>query len=211
MRIVPWSRPRGALHSLARWSEIEESAQTVLVLSDRTLYLLQNLAAVDIAMSARYIASEQELGYFPPEPGTDAWATYVAAYELAQREIIEMAGIAHAIYEPGLSQNGLYEATAGTNLVSVPEGGFDYPVRIDGAMLYNATGVRGNTFAYIFNGSGLGVPIAEQTTVLPNGAYLPPGAFLDTGSFLRWYCYDCQLGDTLYWYVLYSRLLGDFE
>jgi hypothetical protein len=112
--LVPYKRPRGAIHDLAHWLELSEGAFTVLVLSERTLYLLQNLADLDLTFSSRYASSRGEDGYYTPTPGTDDWETYVQAYELAQKELSPM----------GLEVYG-YAGTGSAYVYQVAEGNGD--------------------------------------------------------------------------------------
>jgi hypothetical protein len=116
MERIPWRRPRGALHDLAHWREIDEGARSLLLLSDRTLYVLQNLAAIDVAARARWIASSNEAGYLAPEPGSDDDDDFLAAVQLIQEELIVATPLVQ-LYQGIYAQTLGVGSGAGGNIV----------------------------------------------------------------------------------------------
>src|SRR3990172_2748068 len=87
---IPYSRPRGAIHDLAHLETLSACRQRLLCVSDRTLYLLGNLAGIDIEFQARYAEEFRTDGYVPVSEGSPNFDLFVSAYEAFQLEVLDM-------------------------------------------------------------------------------------------------------------------------
>lgn len=91
MALVPYDRPRGAIHDLAKLAEISSDRCRILCVSDRTLYLLANLASVDISFFARFAVELTENGYYPLERVDPEYALYEQVKTAFQLEVLDMS------------------------------------------------------------------------------------------------------------------------
>lgn len=89
--MIPYDRPRGATHSLEHLRALSVDRCNILLVSDRTLYLLHNYAALDCSFSARYIA-EADLEHYTPVTESDVvnWELYQAVVLNFQLEVLPM-------------------------------------------------------------------------------------------------------------------------
>jgi hypothetical protein len=90
-RFLHYDRPKGTIHDLAHWLSIPEGDCCVLLLSARTLYLVQNLVAADINFPARFAIQLREDGYYSPSEGEPGWQDFLDASRLARYEVVDMA------------------------------------------------------------------------------------------------------------------------
>jgi hypothetical protein len=88
---VPWDRPRGAIHSLARLEELSNARCHILCVSERTLYLLHNFASQDVRFRTRYSVEETDFGYEPlSRDSIGLWSLFLDVVNGFQLEVIEM-------------------------------------------------------------------------------------------------------------------------
>ena len=87
---MKYTAAAGAIHDLAQVGDKDPSPCHLLCVSERTLYLLHNLAAEDITYRARY-AIEFGQGVFRPVDRNDPeWQDYTDAVQGFQLEVMEM-------------------------------------------------------------------------------------------------------------------------
>jgi hypothetical protein len=77
-----------AVHDLSKIAELSPSVMNARLLSDRSLYILQNLAAQDAVLVDRYATEIDSLGYYvvedtDPEYADYIWASNQVALELS--------------------------------------------------------------------------------------------------------------------------------
>src|SRR3972149_4570641 len=87
---IPYSRPRGAIPDLAHLETLSACRQRLLCVSDRTLYLLRNLAGTDIEFLTRSAEESPTDGYVPVSEGSPNFDLFVSAYEAFQLEVLDM-------------------------------------------------------------------------------------------------------------------------
>lgn len=89
--LVPYSRPRGALHDLGHIITLSVCRDRILCVSERTLYILQNLAALDVEFAARYSDEFYPDGYIPVARDDPVnWELFTQTYEQLQVEVEDM-------------------------------------------------------------------------------------------------------------------------
>jgi hypothetical protein len=87
---IPYYAPHGTIHDLAHLAELCDSACRILCVSDRTLYVLQNLVNFDATFRARYAVELLEKGFIPVTEDSPLWPLYrstVAALPLEVRDM----------------------------------------------------------------------------------------------------------------------------
>lgn len=89
--VVPYSRPRGALHDLAHLADLGTDRNRLLCVSDRVLYLIHNFANIDVTMRARYAEEFLESGYIPVSEGSEHFSLFMSSYEAFQLEVLDMS------------------------------------------------------------------------------------------------------------------------
>ena len=89
--LIPYDRPRGTIHSLEALEGLSTRRDRVVCLSDRTLYILQNFAALDITFVSRYAAQQTDKGYYAPQSGNPEYELYLAVVNAAQLEINDVS------------------------------------------------------------------------------------------------------------------------
>lgn len=89
--IIPYDRPRGAIHDLAHLEELSDARCRILCVSDRTLYILHNLAALDVTFKSRFAVDLLTSGYIAvtddDEQLTDLYRDAVTCFQL---EVLDM-------------------------------------------------------------------------------------------------------------------------
>lgn len=86
-----WSRPRGSVHNLAHALSLKDSGTNILCLSDSTLYVLQNLVALDITFKSRWSDEVFEHGYNPISDDSINYGAWVDLVEQIQWEVVDMS------------------------------------------------------------------------------------------------------------------------
>lgn len=61
--MIPWTRPRGAVHDLFHLLSLSDERTILLCLSEREMYVLQNWLALDLEFESRYAVTLQNKGY----------------------------------------------------------------------------------------------------------------------------------------------------
>jgi len=89
MAVVP---PRRALWDLEHLASLSTAPGLLLIVSERTLYVLHNLAALDIHNHYRYALQPPENGIYSPLTDEESaeWALYREVAEDAQTQIVEV-------------------------------------------------------------------------------------------------------------------------
>lgn len=88
--MIPFDRPRGTIHDLQKALGYGSGGCHALVLSDATLYVLQNLAALDITFMARWAETIHKGGYDPITDQSENYGAWVDLIDQVQREIQPM-------------------------------------------------------------------------------------------------------------------------
>jgi hypothetical protein len=212
MALIPWRVPRGALHDLARVDELSETPVNVLLLSDRSLYLLHNLADVDIGMRSRYIAESTGAGYTPPAEGTSESDLMDQAVQAFRLEVIPLAGLASLIFGESTPEAlSSTPATAGTNYLYVPSSPTTYRGILTLAKGRNNTNARSGASIEIkvpTGGGGYVNYLLADTQAAPNKDIWYDGCvFFPVGTQLIFTFYGCALYDVLQVRYRYTPLL----
>lgn len=90
MGFIPYEQPRGSIHSLETLKSLSDSRCRILCVSDRTLHILLNYAALDIDFQARFADELLENGYLPVDPNSDNWDLYLAIRNAFKLETLDM-------------------------------------------------------------------------------------------------------------------------
>lgn len=91
-----YRRPKGAVHDLRAILSLSDVPTEVLYVSERTLALIQNFAAVDILNRSRYASSLCDGYYQTPDEGEADWD---AVTDLVRAFQIETYGDTQAIVD----------------------------------------------------------------------------------------------------------------
>jgi hypothetical protein len=86
-----YSSPRGSIHDVAIMTTLGTDPSRVLIVSETTLYMLQNLAALDIGFMSRYAKQRLDEGYMSVEIWDDEHAFVLDAIDRFQVEVFDMA------------------------------------------------------------------------------------------------------------------------
>lgn len=89
--MLPYSRPRGAIHSLEEIESLSSDQCILLCVSERTLYILQNWAGLDVLFTSRYATELLDGGYIPVTEDSGLFNVYQEAVEAVQVEVIDMS------------------------------------------------------------------------------------------------------------------------
>jgi hypothetical protein len=90
MTFVPFRRPvRRSVHALDHLATLSDVPELCLTVSERTLYILQNLSTLDAIDAYQYAKSMEEGGYVPVAEEDDEWALYRSVCNALQLELIE--------------------------------------------------------------------------------------------------------------------------
>lgn len=121
---VPFSR---ALFDLAHLNGLSDALSLVLIVSERTLYLLQNLVTLDTADHVRYAIERYGEGEYLPvvETNIPEWALFSDVADRAAQEIIEVGSMPISFISDASSESHSQTANAAnmTKLFStVPAG-----------------------------------------------------------------------------------------
>jgi hypothetical protein len=109
--LTPWERPRGAIHDLARLEELSADRCRILCVSDRTLYLLHNFSALDIAFASRYSVDKTSDGYIAVRPDDEQlFELYLSVVNAFRLEVLDMT----CDIESGL--NAIADALSGLSI-----------------------------------------------------------------------------------------------
>jgi len=74
--LIPWTRPRGAVHDLTHLLSLSNERTHLLCLSDREMYVLSNWLALDLEFESRYALTQQYNGYEPLDRESGLWSVW---------------------------------------------------------------------------------------------------------------------------------------
>lgn len=89
--IIPTKRPRGSLHNLEELAGLSDLPDKLLLVSDRTLSILNDLGRVDAAMLVRYAKAIYVAAYDAVEPGDAEQAVVDTLIMNLHRELMPMS------------------------------------------------------------------------------------------------------------------------
>lgn len=75
--------------SLAHLADLSDERDLILLLSERSLYLIENLAALDITDASRYATAYSKSGYEPVRENDAEYPLYVDVRDAAHLELLE--------------------------------------------------------------------------------------------------------------------------
>src|SRR4030065_222044 len=90
IELIPWTRPRGAVHDLLHLLSTVADHCIEICLSARELYVLQNWLPLDLEFKSRYAVTLQNSGY---EPLTDdhelvgAWLNFIREFQVTVEDM----------------------------------------------------------------------------------------------------------------------------
>jgi len=118
---------RDAVQDLGHLEDLSDAPDLLLLVSERTLYVLQNLAISEIANSGRYATELLTQGYVPVREEDPEYALFKSVRDAAQLEILEvpMAGPIYGIQSTEVVNWGSTALTPGNFtgvLATVPAG-----------------------------------------------------------------------------------------
>ena len=86
-----WDRPRGTVHNLAHALSLKDSGTNIICCSDATLYVLQNLVALDIEFKSRWADEVFQHGYKPIDTDSANYGEWVDLINQIQGEVVDMS------------------------------------------------------------------------------------------------------------------------
>ena len=146
------NRAAGFVHDIEQVALLSDVASNMRLLSDRSLYILQNLSGEDVTFLSRYGEIETGGYYLPVEAGSDDAETVYDAVNLIRRDLNDMTvedtlaciceqlkGIAGAI---SAAQTGSEECSIGSDVeTSNGEEGGDLPDPVNGIEYEEPSGI----------------------------------------------------------------------
>jgi hypothetical protein len=87
---MPYHSTARATHDLAHLAELSGEPSLILYVSERTSYILSNLAAAEIANPSAYATEFAPEWYRPVVEEDDEWELFLAVVERAQDELVEV-------------------------------------------------------------------------------------------------------------------------
>lgn len=88
--LVPYTRPRGAIHDLGHLLSLSSDRCVLLCLSQQELYVLQNWMALDLEFESRYALVLQYNGYEPLTKDSELWGqwlSFVRGFQIGARDM----------------------------------------------------------------------------------------------------------------------------
>lgn len=89
--VVAWGASAGSTHSLAHLMALSAERSALLCVSERSLSILQDLAAKDATFRARYALVESDAGFVPVSEDDTEWADFLELVENLQLEVVDMS------------------------------------------------------------------------------------------------------------------------
>lgn len=86
-----WTRPRGSVHNIDTALAMADTGSNILCVSDATLYVLQNLVALDVGFMSRWADEVFEHGYNPITPESPNYADWVDLIHQIKSEVHDMS------------------------------------------------------------------------------------------------------------------------
>jgi len=90
MELIPYDQPRGAVHDLARLAALSSDRCYILCISERSLYVLHNLATLDLAFASRYAVELGETGYYPVLADSAEYELFESVVNNFRLEVLDM-------------------------------------------------------------------------------------------------------------------------
>ena len=90
MTLISAVEPRRASFDLEYLHDLESIQDRVILVSERTLYLLFNLVNLEVPQQYRYAVEYVYNGYIPVEEGDALFALYKSVVEQAQLEVYDV-------------------------------------------------------------------------------------------------------------------------
>jgi hypothetical protein len=87
---MPYHSTASATHDLAHLAELSGEPSLILYVSERTSYILSNLAAAEIANPGSYATEFAPEWYRPVVEEDEEWELFLAVVERAQDELVEV-------------------------------------------------------------------------------------------------------------------------
>src|SRR3972149_12937 len=124
-QLIPWARPRGAVHDLMHLLSLNSDHCIVVCLSAQELYVLQNWLPIDLEFKARYAITQQHAGFEPLTEDSDlypSWLEFVRGFQVTVEDMscdigAGLTAIAEALtlmaQNPGTSGGGCGTGTTG--------------------------------------------------------------------------------------------------
>lgn len=88
--LIPWTRPRGAVHDLNHLLSLSSDHCIMICLSAQELYVLQNWLPLDLEFKARYAVTLQYNGFEPLDddhPLVPAWLEFVRGFQVGVEDV----------------------------------------------------------------------------------------------------------------------------
>jgi len=88
--LIPWTRPRGAVHDLMHLLSLNSDHCIVVCLSAQELYVLQNWMPLDLEFKARYAITQQYAGFEPLTEDSDLypnWLEFVRGFQVSVEDM----------------------------------------------------------------------------------------------------------------------------
>src|SRR3972149_10089710 len=89
--LIPWDRPRGAVHDVEYLNSLSFDRNYLVCLSGRSFYLLLNLANSDAGFLSRYAVEKQDEGYMPCTREHVLYPVVADAIEALGVELVDMS------------------------------------------------------------------------------------------------------------------------
>src|SRR3972149_10207538 len=89
--LIPWDRPRGAVHDVEYLNSLSVDRNYLVCLSGRSFYLLLNLANSDAGFLSRYAVEKQDEGYMPCTREHVLYPVVADAVEALGVELVDMS------------------------------------------------------------------------------------------------------------------------
>lgn len=88
---VKWDRPRGSVHNLQQCLTLKDTGCNILILSDASLYVIQNWLAMDIEFKARWADEILDKGYKPIATTSANYEAWVDLVHQIQGECVDVS------------------------------------------------------------------------------------------------------------------------
>jgi hypothetical protein len=196
-----YSQAAGAIHDLEHIAGLSAERTIPLLLSERALYVLQNLAGQDIGFECRWAVSKEDQGYQRLTTDDAEYSTFVdvvseIGYQLSERA----AGMGTLLnYREVLYvQVSTTNASAGTNSLEIQGPGADEVWVIDRVQIFNAN--HQNTTDSLIWQSGSNAILVHTQAAPAAGVsiVLDKVIRLSNDASLRCEFTGCTAGDDLY-------------
>jgi len=197
---VPYPGRRASVFNLGHIGELSENRTIPLFVSPQVLYLLQNVALVEIANPYRYALSLEESGYYRlEEQDGDEYATFLELVSQTGLQLSEYLAMSTPLnYKESLVvQTSTTNASAGNNVLSIQGPGSDEVWILDNISVWNANKNLAYIFIYISLGGGVCYLSTLANTLAGIPAYTKGPIHLSNDQALSANFIGCNAGDDL--------------